>query len=322
MLQQTRVAAVTPYFRRFLRRFPNVHALAAAPLGAVLKVWEGLGYYSRARNLHRAARQVVSESAAKLPETAEELQKLPGIGRSTAGAIASIAFGADEPVLDGNVTRVLCRVFSIRTLPKEPGTQRRLWSLARRVIRPGRAGMFNQALMDLGATVCTPAKPRCGHCPLKKVCSARARGEQERLPRRPKRKPLPHYDVAAGVVWKGGRILIDQRPTEGLLGGLWEFPGGKIRSDEAPAAALRRELREELAIRIRVGRPMITVKHAYTHFRITMHVFECEHVSGRAKAVGCAAFKWVRLDELGEYAFPAANHKIIAALRRAAGRGR
>ncbi|MBM4045775.1 MAG: A/G-specific adenine glycosylase [Planctomycetes bacterium] len=327
MLQQTQVATVEPYFERFLKRFPTVKALAQAPLGAVLKVWEGLGYYSRARNLHRAAKLVVSEFGGRLPGTMDELLTLPGIGRYTAGAIASIAFGQDEPVLDGNVTRVLCRVFRIRQNPKAGKTQQKLWSLARQLIPPGKAGAMNQALMELGATVCVPREPRCAVCPLSVAkkpvpiigtgffCLARLHGEQDDLPLKTKRKPVPHHDIAAGVIWKGSRILIDQRKPEGLLGGLWEFPGGKRRPRESLAAALVREAREELGVQVEVLRPLVTVQHAYSHFRITLHVFHCRHVSGRPRALGCAAWKWVTLPELGRYAFPAATHKVIAALR-------
>jgi A/G-specific adenine glycosylase len=315
MLQQTQVAAVTPYFLRFLNRFPNVRALARARMDAVLKAWEGMGYYSRARNLHRAAREVVSRFGGRLPATAPELLTLPGIGRYTAGAIASIAFGQDEPVLDGNVTRVLCRVFRIRKDPKAAAVRDELWSLARRLVPPERAGLFNQALMDLGATVCAPRNPGCPNCPIAADCGARAHGEQDAIPVKRPRKPTPHHDIAAGVIRRAKRILIDQRKADGLLGGLWEFPGGKRQRGEALKACLRREVREELGIGIRVLRPLITVEHAYSHFCITLHAYECRHVSGAPRALGCADWKWVTLEELDRYAFPAANRRIITALR-------
>ncbi len=340
MLQQTQVETVRPYFLRFMRSFPDVQALARAPLGRVLKAWEGLGYYSRARNLHRAARLVVKDLAGRLPDSAAALRKLPGIGPYTAGAIASIAFGQEEPALDGNVARVLCRVFCIRQNPKKATTQRKLWGLAKELVTPGRttrqvsAGIINQALMDLGAMVCVPRRPRCDVCPLGQpwclaptvpgtsgaaLCVARQRGEQDRLPVRAKRKAVPHYDIAVGLIWRKGRVLIDRRKPEGLLGGLWEFPGGKRRWGESLKAALRREVREELVVGVRVGRPFMKVRHAYSHFRITIHVFECR-LSAPArpaiKALGCAAWRWARVSDLGRYAFPAANQKILAAMRR------
>ena len=316
MLQQTQVVTVRPYFKRFMRQFPDVRALAEASPQTVLKAWEGLGYYSRARNLHHAARTLVSDFNGKLPSDVKALLSLPGIGRYTAGAIASIAFGLDEPVLDGNVTRVLCRLFRIRENPGTTRIEHKLWSLARRLIPSGQAAVFNQAMMDLGATVCIPRRPQCPVCPLDQLCQARSRNEQDHLPIRPQRKPLPHHDIAAGVIRKGARILIAQRKPEGLLGGLWEFPGGKREDNESLETCLARELREELNIKVGVGSPIMTVKHAYSHFRITLHVFECRYISGRPKTLGCAAFAWVTVAELDRYAFPKANHSILDVLRR------
>jgi len=321
MLQQTQVETVKPYFRRFLRRFPSVRALARAPSDAVMKAWEGLRYYARARNLHRAAKIISSDFGGRLPESPEELVKLPGIGRSTAGAISSIAFRRDAPVLDGNVARVLCRVFRIRRNPRESRTQRNLWDIAQELLPPGDAGDFNQALMDLGATVCVPRNPRCAICPLAALCLAKAHGEQDKLPVKTKRKPSPHYDVAVGVIRRGKRLLIDRRKPEGLLGGLWEFPGGKRKEDESLERCLMREIREELGIRVKVVRPLMSVPHAYTHFRITLHVYECRYVSGVPRALGCAEWRWVRPEELDRYAFPSANRKVIAVLRMTSGSG-
>jgi A/G-specific adenine glycosylase len=320
MLQQTRVATVTEYYERFLGAFPTVEALAAASDSAVLKAWEGMGYYSRARNLHAAARRIVTEHAGRLPTSIEALRSLPGVGPYTAAAVASIAFGLDEPVLDGNVTRVLARVFRVRQDPRTAKARRKLLALARSLIPPGKAGLINQALMDLGATVCVPANPRCPTCPIRAHCQAFARGEQDRLPRKRPRKPLPHYDVAAGIVWRRGRVLIDRRKPDGLLGGLWEFPGGKRRPGESLEEAVVREIREEVGIAVEPGEPLITVRHAYTHFRITLHAFECRYLSGRCRPIGCTHVKWVRLADLDDYAFPKANHKIIAALRARAQR--
>jgi A/G-specific adenine glycosylase len=315
MLQQTRVPAVVPFYTRFLQRFPTAEKLARASLDSVLKSWEGLGYYSRARNLHAAAHEVVTRFGGRLPATAAELRSLPGIGRYTAGAIASIAFGRREPLVDGNVARVLCRVFRIRGNPKEPRVQRTLWSLAEDLLPSRKVGPFNQALMELGSEICVPRHPRCNDCPVNRVCEAKRHGEQNRLPTRTTKKPLPSYTVAVGVIHRGGRILIDKRKPEGLLGGLWEFPGGKKRPGESLEAALRREVREELAIAIRVDCPLVVVGHTYSHFHVRIHAFECTYLSGTPRCRACAAFKWVRPADLGRYAFPAANRKIIQALR-------
>ncbi|MBN1846601.1 MAG: A/G-specific adenine glycosylase [Sedimentisphaerales bacterium] len=314
MLQQTQTAAVEPYYRRFLRRFPDVHALARARLDSVLKAWEGLGYYSRARNLHRAARIIVKEHDGRLPRTREELLKLPGIGRYTAGAIASIAFGQNEPVLDGNVTRVLCRVLRISEDPRQAKTQQRLWQAAQKIIAAGRAGTLNQALMELGATICVPRRPRCDQCPLAGSCRALRSGEQENLPVRPAKKTLPHYTVAVGIVRKAGWILIDQRLPDGMLGGMWEFPGGKRQDGEPLEATVVREIREELGIRVAVQSRLAQVEHGYSHFRVTLHAFACRHESGRPRPLGCAACKWVRAKDLRRYAFPRGSRKIIEAM--------
>ena len=317
MLQQTQVATVKPYYRRWLKAFPSFRALAAARLDEVLKCWEGLGYYSRARNMHAAAKTVVDRFGGRLPRVADDLRTLPGIGPYTAGAIASIAFGADEPVLDGNVIRVLCRLFAVGKDPRAASTRKDLWSLAEALIPSGQAGPFNEALMDLGATVCIPQGPHCRRCPLRPICRARRRGLQGSLPLRAVTNRTPHYNVAVGIVTKQGRVLIDRRPAKGLLGGLWEFPGGKIEAGETAADAVRREVREEVGIEVAPeANPLITVKHAYSHFRITMQAFVCRHVSGRARPIRCDAVRWVPIEQLDQYAFPRANQKVLAALCR------
>lgn len=316
MLQQTQVATVRPYYQRFLKRFPTVRALARAPMGEVLKAWEGLGYYARARNLRAAATTVVREHGGRLPPTAEALRRLPGIGRYTAAAVASIAFGSDDAVLDGNVTRVLSRLFAVGGKLGKAATQKRLWALAERLVSPGspgRVGLFNQAMMDLGATVCTPRRPRCEACPLRRLCRAHELGSEQDYPRRARRRAVPHYDVAVAVVERRGRILIGRRHARGLLGGLWELPGGKVRANESLAQAVRREVREEMGIRVRVLEPLATIRHAYSHFRVTLHAFRCRYVSGQPRAIGCEAFRWVHPKDLGDYPFPAANLKLFAA---------
>jgi A/G-specific adenine glycosylase len=315
MLQQTRVPTVLPYYERFLRRFPTVESLARARLDTILKLWEGLGYYSRARNLHQAAKEVVKRFDGQFPQTAAELLTLPGIGRYTAGAIASSAFAERAPIVDGNIERVLCRVFRVHGNPKETAVQKVLWSIADDLVPANKPGLFNQALMEIGAEVCTPRNPQCEDCPLSRACLAKRHGEQLFLPKRSPKKPLPSYTVVVGVIHKDGRILIDKRKPDGLLGGLWEFPGGKKESGESLEAALHREVREELAITIRLERPLAVVDHTYSHFRVRIHAFECTYVSGEPRCITCAEFRWVRLQDLGRYAFPAANNKIIQVLR-------
>lgn len=322
MLQQTQIATVIPYYERWMARFPTVEALAAASLGDVLKLWEGLGYYSRARNLHAAAEVVVRDHRGRLPETVAGLMKLPGIGRYTAGAIASIAYDIAAPVLDGNVVRVLSRLCDVAEDVTQPATRRWLWKLAEDLLPPTRPGDFNQALMELGQQVCLPQNPRCLICPLHAPCLARQRGTQLERPVRPPRRATPHFDVAAAVIWRDGspsregQFLIAQRPLDGLLGGLWEFPGGKVEPGETLPDALRREIGEELALEVRPGAFLVEIAHAYTHFRITLHAFHAAYTGGDVEHRGVADHAWVRLDDLERYAFAVTDRKIIDALHR------
>jgi A/G-specific adenine glycosylase len=316
MLQQTRVETVLAYYERFLARFPTLDSLAAAPLDDVLKTWEGLGYYARARNLHAAARRVVEELDGHLPVSLEALVLLPGVGRYTAAAMASIAFGQDAIALDGNLHRVLCRIFAIDDDPDRRSTQRRLEQLALAMLPPGRAGDFNQALMDLGATICTPTSPRCLICPLLSLCQARREGIQNDLPIRAARSEQPHRDVTAGVIRDGkGHLLITQRPLDGMLGGLWEFPGGKRRPGEALPDCLHREIAEELDMAIEVGDLLCKVDHTFTHFHMTLYAFDCQWLGGKPRCVGCTDLRWVTLANIDTFAFPVADQKIIAFLR-------
>ena len=316
MLQQTQVETVIPYFERFLDEFPDIQALAAAPLDRVLKAWEGLGYYSRARNLHRAAKVVVEEHAGLIPATVDELIKLPGVGRYTAGAIASLAYGVDAPVLDGNVIRVLTRLLDIPDDVSSPSIRQALWQTAIDFLPAGQAGPWNESLMELGRRICTPRKPACDACPLAEFCQAKQAGVQALRPVKAPRKKVPHVEVAAGVIQReDGRILIAQRPVDKMLGGLWEFPGGKREPGETLAECLAREIREELGIEIAVGEHFAVVNHAFTHFKMTMYVFKCRHTSGLPQTLGCAAWAWVTPDEFDEYAFPVTDRKVIAALQ-------
>ncbi len=314
MLQQTRVDQVIPYFERFMAAFPDVRALAQASLDQVLKCWEGMGYYARARNMHRAAQQIVEAFGGRIPAATKCLSELPGIGPYTAAAISSIAFGGDVAVLDGNVMRVLCRLFDIREVPTRSAIKKDLWEIAQALVPSGEAAAFNQAMMELGALVCTPKAPKCALCPVEEFCQGRQSGDPETLPKKAPRKIKPHYDVSAGIIWRDGRILIAQRRPEGLLGGLWEFPGGKKESGETLEACLAREIREELDIEIAVEQFFMRIKHAYSHFRITLHTFHCSYIEGAPKALECAAFKWVEPEELSVCAFPRADQKVLQAL--------
>ncbi len=310
MLQQTRVETVIPYYQLWMSRFPSVAALARADLQEVLAAWEGLGYYSRARNLHRAAQVVMAEYAGSLPNDPSDLRRLPGIGRYTAAAIASIAFGADEAALDGNIRRVLARLFDVSEPARSPQGERRLWELACLYLPPGRAGDYNQALMDLGATICLPRQPRCPDCPLMADCLAYRLGVQEQRPVLPQRPALPHYTVTAAVIQRDGKLLIARRPANGLLGGLWEFPGGKLQEGEDLPACLRREIKEELGVEIEVGAALGVYRHAYTHFSVTLHAFACRLISGEPLPLQASDLRWSAPAELPDYPMGKLDRRI------------
>lgn len=313
MLQQTQVKTVMPYFDRWMKQFPTIASFATADLQTVLKAWEGLGYYARARNFHRAAQQVLSEHQGQFPTNLETVLKLPGIGRTTAGGILSAAFNQPLPILDGNVKRVLARLIALEVPPSRAMSQ--LWKMSETLIDPENGRDFNQALMDLGATVCTPKNPACLICPWRSHCEAYNRGVQTELPMSETRAPLPHKIIGVAVIWDGERILIDRRKAEGLLGGLWEFPGGKVEPGETIEQCIQREIQEELGIEIEVGEHLITVDHTYTHFRVTLNVHHCRYVSGEPQPIECEEIRWVTVDELPEFPFPKANIRIIEALK-------
>jgi len=316
MLQQTQVITVGSYYERFIRRFPNVHDLANAPVGDVMKMWEGLGYYSRARHLHLAAKMIVKQYYGILPDSLEQLISLPGIGRYTAGAILSIAFGKRMPVLDGNVMRVFTRLFHITENIQKSDTQKHLWALAETMLPGKNIRDYNQGLMELGGMICKPKHPLCDACPVAEMCRAKELGIQEQLPVKSVRKPIPHYDVVAGIIRKNGRFLITLRPPRGLLGGLWEFPGGKVENGETFEQSLKREIAEELGIKIKIDSLFTSVKHAYTHFKITLHVFQCRYRSGEIRMNGCDDYRWIGPSRLNEFAFPGADRKVIEQLMK------
>ncbi|MFQ5652157.1 MAG: A/G-specific adenine glycosylase [bacterium] len=315
MLQQTQVETVIPYYHKFVRIFPDVRTLAQASLSKVLKAWEGMGYYARARNLHSAAQAILKDRKGVLPTSHDELLKVSGIGPYTAAAVASIAFNEDYPVVDGNVLRVLARVMKIMEPPGKKGAKSRFVNAARQLLPPGKSSVFNQAMMELGALVCLPRRPKCSTCPISFFCQAYgSMADPAILPAKEAPKDRPHYDIAVGIIWHKGKILIHQRPTNGLLGGLWEFPGGKQERSETLEECLAREVRDDLGIEIRVQGPFLTVPHAYTHFRITLHSFQCQHLSGQPVPRKGVACKWVTPQEAKRFAFSTSNRKVLEML--------
>jgi A/G-specific adenine glycosylase len=314
MLQQTRVEMVLPYYEHWMVRFPTLSALAQATQQEVLTAWEGLGYYSRARNLHRTARIVLTEFAGRLPQDVKNLRRLPGIGRYTAGAIASIAFGKDEPAVDGNIRRVLARVFDVRQPARSRESEKRLWHLASSHLPAGRAGEYNQGLMDLGSLVCTPKQPQCPVCPLSKNCLANSLGVQSARPVKPAKNSLPHHIVSSAIIRRGEQVLIAQRPQSGLLGGMWEFPGGKTEPGEDLVTALKREICEELGVDIEVGAAYGVYQHAYTHFRVTLHAFLCTLNGSQPQNLFHTELAWTEPPSLVDYPMGKIDRQISSAL--------
>lgn len=315
MLQQTRTETMGPYYERFMARFPTLESLARAPLEEVLQVWEGLGYYSRARLLHAAAQKVLEERGGHLPDTCQELLKLPGVGPYIAGAVASIAFGRPEVALDGNACRVLSRLLALEGDPRQPSVRRHLEAYARSIMPLGRPGPFNEALMELGATICLPRRPRCSDCSLADDCRAHQLGREESLPTRAPRRPLPHYEVTAAVIQDpDGRVLLARRKENSFLGGLWEFPGGKREEGESLEECLAREMREELGIEVAVGERLVTLEHGYTHFRITLHVFRCRLIAGTPRCLDCDEVRWVTVEEMAALPMPVTDRRIARML--------
>jgi A/G-specific adenine glycosylase len=316
MLQQTRVETVIPYFEKWMRLFPDINSFAKASEHDVLNAWEGLGYYSRARNFHKAAKIVAEQYDGKVPRDLDELRKLPGIGRYTLGAIASIAFGMDVSALDGNIKRVYARIFDIAESVDSPAGEKILWELADQHLPKGHAGDYNQALMDLGATICVPKNPRCLICPIMELCKARENGTQDQRPVMKPKKEVPHYVHAAGVVIERKKVLLAQRPSQGLLGGMWEFPNGRVEGD--PAKGLSDALKTGYRLRLRMQRgnkiqkneALGIVQHAYTHFKVTVHVFRCELNSIPAGT----NLKWVPLKDLDNFPMGKIDRQIAKML--------
>ncbi len=313
ILQQTRIDQGTPYYERFVKQFPTVESLAKASLGEVLKAWEGLGYYTRARNLHKAAQEIVEKYEGKIPENYETALKLPGFGPYTAAAVLSIAYNKDHALVDGNVIRVLTRLFAIRKDPKEMTTKKELWKTAQELLPSGKARDYNQALMELGALVCTPANPSCTTCPVQSLCQAYKLGIQEQLPVKSPTKEKPHYEVAVGIVEKSGKILLIQRPEKGLLGGMWEFPGGR-REKETLIQCCQREIQEKTGLRVYAEpKPLCVIEHVYSHFSITLYAYLCQVVKGETLKKQA---RWIPMEELAKRAIHTSNLKVLGAWKK------
>lgn len=316
MLQQTQMDRGVDYFRRWVARFPDVAAVAAAEEQEILKYWEGLGYYARARNLHRAARVLVEEHGGMIPCEYAALRSLPGIGPYTAAAIASIACDQDMPVIDANVMRIFARLFDINEPVKDLSCRQRIEQLAWELLPAGKARAFNQALMDLGGLVCTPKIPHCEACPLARVCLAFLRGTVADRPVAGSRRQTIVIEMATGVVAREGRVFIQQRLADDIWGGLWEFPGGRLEESEPPELAVVREYLEETGFTVEVCSRITTVIHHFTRYKVVLHCFACRLVGDGqvARLQAAQDCRWVLPEELAAYAFPSGHRKLLAYL--------
>jgi A/G-specific adenine glycosylase len=322
MLQQTQVATVIPYFERFLKAFPTVADLANADEQEVLRHWEGLGYYRRAHNLQRACRQVVREHGGAIPDAPEALLQLPGVGRYTMGAILSQAFERRVPIVEANSRRVLCRLFGRAGDPEQGSLRHWLWQMAEALLPARRVGDFNQALMELGALVCTPAAPRCQACPLAELCEARRLGMQEEIPDTAAPPATQFIDEAAVVVRRGETVCLVQRPDHGRWARMWEFPHAPLEREEAHERAIARFLPELTALRIKLGAELTTLRHSVTHHRIRLVCFEARYLSGRFRSQFYEQARWIKPSALGIFPVSAPQRRLAQMLLQPNRQGR
>ena len=314
MLQQTQVTTILPFYKRWMDTLTTIQAVAEASEETILKLWEGLGYYSRAHNIQKAAHQICKVHQGKFPHDFEEILALPGIGRYTAGAIASVAFNQNKPIVDGNVERVICRLMNFRDNPKSTAMRKTMWHLAEAWIPQGKARFFNQALMELGALICLPQSPNCLLCPVQNYCLAFQQGSSELVPTKVKRRPLQPITTALAVIQREDQFLIRKRPAEGLMAGLWEFPNIHVKGDQEMQHTLQSEMRKQHQVHISIKRRLSTIKHGYTSFKVTLHCFLCACHDYNLPEES-ASVKWVALHQLNQFSFPAAHVKLIQLLK-------
>lgn len=305
MLQQTTVQAVLPYYRKWEKSFPDVESLSRSPLQKILKAWQGLGYYQRAKNLHKASRIIVDKFGGEIPPDYDELKKLPGIGPYTTAAVLSFAFDKPYPVVEANVRRIIMRLRRIRQ--QGSGNDKAFIQFLASHLPPKKSGFFNQALMELGALVCRPKNPYCLLCPITEYCKAYQAGEQEVIPL-PKKRNYQKIEAVIGIIWKNHKILIQKRPSKGLLADLWEFPGGKRAAGESLEQALDREIKEELSAEVAKKRFLTKVHHAYTQFLVELYAYECR-LKNEPRLN--RRHRWATLRAIRSYPVPSGSAKII-----------
>ena len=309
MLQQTQVKTVLPYYKKWVNKYPTVQSVANANQEQILKQWEGLGYYGRARNFHKSCQIIAMQFNGDIPALPDQFSKLPGVGPYISAAVMSIAFHHPLPAVDTNAIRVAARLKMVES--SSPADSKVIHRHLSDNIAIKRPGDFNQAIMDLGREICKSDNPTCVLCPVSKFCKAFVNNFVDKYPVKIKPAKKPHYNIAAGIIWNKGQILISKRRENGLLGGLWEFPGGKIEKDENAQTCIIREVKEELGVLVQPTSFLKQIKHAYTHFSITMDAYHCDYLQGTPQAVGCDNWKWIAPEEIRLLPFPKANHKLF-----------
>lgn len=317
MLQQTRVDTVIPYYHRFIKAFPTLSTLAEAEQQEVLKCWEGLGYYSRGRNFHQAAKNIITHYDGEIPSEYDQFIRLKGVGPYTAAAVLSIAFNKIFAVVDGNVIRVITRYLGIEEDIRTSQVKKMVQEYADTLIPADHPGDFNQALMELGAIICKPTAPLCSSCPVSNQCMAYNSAKTDVIPYKSKAKKIPHFDIGVGLILnQRNELLIALRPNDGMLGGLWEFPGGKNEQNESLEETVIREMKEELGVEVRVFEKFKMIKHTYSHFKISLHAFWCSIVDGDPQPKSSQEIKWVTLGKIDSHPFPKANKTLIKDLQQ------
>jgi A/G-specific adenine glycosylase len=310
MLQQTQVDTMIPYFNRWIKKYPTLQSVANEDQEKLLKMWEGLGYYSRCRNFHKAIKIVFNQYSGIVPNNWTDFRALPGVGDYTAAAVLSIAYHQPYPVIDGNVKRVMARLLGLKNLIKR--NMSRMNRYLNEHISKDFPGDFNQGMMELGAGICSPKNPDCGKCPVSNFCKGFLMGSPESYPKYIKKEKTPHYEIVAGIIWRDDKFYIQKRGEKGMLAGLWEFPGGKVEKGETLEEALQREIKEECGALPKVLKKIGTIKHAYTHFSITFHGYHCEENGTPLQNKEFS--NWIRPDQIDDFPFPKANHKLFSLL--------
>ena len=307
MLQQTQVKTVIPFYERWVNKLPTIESVAKTNIDFLMKLWEGLGYYRRCQNFYQASKIIVNDYKGVVPSNYESFKGLPGVGDYTAGAVLSISFGIPIPAIDGNVKRVMSRLYGIKHLTRYNETI--IYKVILRTLKNVNPSDFNQGLMELGALICTSESPECFKCPLLQNCKAYQSGNPTNYPKRKAKRIIPHFNVVTAIIWRGDTFYIQKRSEDKMLGGLWEFPGGKVEEGESLEIALLRELKEECNFNARILKEVTSIKHRYSHYSITMHCYYCEEKND--KIVTLANSNWIKKNQISQYSFPKANHKIF-----------